>query len=129
MTRWFEDITIDEVFPLGSHHFTESEIIRFGQLYDPQYFHVDPEAAKHSHFGGLVVVDHLFEEGILLQLGLQDLLELERGHLQQLERLLQALRHDQGRLLLQMEAVLHFHPVSPSDPPQPGRRLEPELLT
>ena len=54
MTRWFEDIAIDEVFPLGSHDFTEAEIIRFGQLYDPQYFHVDPEAARHSHFGGLV---------------------------------------------------------------------------
>ena len=54
MTRWFEDITLNEQFPLGSHHFTEAEIIRFGQLYDPQYFHVDPEAAKHSHFGGLV---------------------------------------------------------------------------
>ncbi len=54
MTRWFEDITIDEIFPLGSHHFTEPEIIRFGQLYDPQYFHVDPEAARLSHFGGLV---------------------------------------------------------------------------
>lgn len=54
MTRWFEDITTDEVFPLGSHTFTEAEIIRFGTLYDPQYFHVDPEAARHSHFGGLV---------------------------------------------------------------------------
>ena len=54
MTRWYEDITIDEPFPLGSHNFTEAEIIRFGQLYDPQYFHVDPEAAKQSHFGGLV---------------------------------------------------------------------------
>ncbi|MEQ1900901.1 MAG: MaoC family dehydratase [Devosia sp.] len=54
MTRWFDDITIDEVFPLGSHTFTEAEIIRFGTLYDPQYFHVDPEAARHSHFGGLV---------------------------------------------------------------------------
>ncbi len=54
MTRWFEDIVIGEVFPLGSHDFTEAEIIRFGRLYDPQYFHVDPEAARHSHFGGLV---------------------------------------------------------------------------
>ena len=54
MTRWFEDIVIDEVFPLGSHSFSEDEIIRFGTLYDPQYFHVDPEAARHSHFGGLV---------------------------------------------------------------------------
>ncbi len=54
MTRWFEDIAPGEIFELGSHDFTEAEIIRFGQLYDPQYFHVDPEAAKHSHFGGLV---------------------------------------------------------------------------
>jgi acyl dehydratase len=54
MTRWYEDIAIGEPFPLGSHDFTEAEIIRFGQLYDPQYFHLDPQAAKHSHFGGLV---------------------------------------------------------------------------
>ena len=54
MTRWYEDIAIGEPFPLGSHDFSEAEIIRFGQLYDPQYFHLDPEAAKHSHFGGLV---------------------------------------------------------------------------
>ena len=54
MTRWFENITIDEAFPLGSHTFTQEEIIRFGTLFDPQYFHVDPEAAKESQFGGLV---------------------------------------------------------------------------
>lgn len=54
MTRWFEDVTIDEPFPLGSHTFTAAEIIRFGKLYDPQYFHIDPETAHHSHFGGLI---------------------------------------------------------------------------
>ncbi|MCW5720231.1 MAG: MaoC family dehydratase [Devosia sp.] len=54
MTRWFEDIVIDEAFPLGSHTFSAEEIIRFATLYDPQYFHIDPEAARHSHFGGLV---------------------------------------------------------------------------
>lgn len=54
MTRWFEDIVIDEAFPLGGHTFSAEEIIRFGKLYDPQYFHVDEEAAKHSHFGSLV---------------------------------------------------------------------------
>ncbi|MBN9311202.1 MAG: MaoC family dehydratase N-terminal domain-containing protein [Devosia sp.] len=54
MTRWFEDITIDEPFPLGSHTFTEDEIRAFGRDYDPQYFHVDPNAAAHSHFGGLI---------------------------------------------------------------------------
>lgn len=54
MTRWFENIVIGEPFPLGEHTFTEDEIIRFGQGYDPQYFHVDPENAGHSHFGGLI---------------------------------------------------------------------------
>jgi len=54
MTRWYEDIIIDEAFDLGSHTFGADEIIRFATLYDPQYFHLDPEAAKHSHFGGLV---------------------------------------------------------------------------
>jgi acyl dehydratase len=54
MTRWFEDIVIDEVFPLGSHTFNADEIIRFASLYDPQYFHLDAAAAQHSHFGGLV---------------------------------------------------------------------------
>jgi len=54
MTRWFEDITLDEAFPLGSHTFEQDEIIEFALAYDPQYFHIDPEAARHSHFGGLV---------------------------------------------------------------------------
>ena len=54
MTRWFEDITLDEAFPLGSHTFTEDEIVRFARSYDPQYFHLEPAAAAHSHFGGLV---------------------------------------------------------------------------
>jgi len=54
MTRWFEDIVIDEVFPLGDHTFSADEIIRFATLYDPQYFHIDAEAARYSHFGGLV---------------------------------------------------------------------------
>ncbi|SRR5690554_115618 len=54
MTRWFEDIVIDEVFALGSHTFAQDEIITFATIYDPQYFHLDPEQAKHSHFGGLV---------------------------------------------------------------------------
>lgn len=54
MTRWFEDIVIDEAFPLGSHTFSAEEIIRFAKLYDPQYFHIDPEQAQHSHFGGII---------------------------------------------------------------------------
>jgi acyl dehydratase len=54
VTQWFEEVEVGKPYPLGSHTFSAEEIIRFGKLYDPQYFHVDPEAAKHSHFGGLV---------------------------------------------------------------------------
>lgn len=54
MTRWFEDIPLNEPIPLGSYTFTAEEITRFATLYDPQYFHIDPEQARHSHFGGQI---------------------------------------------------------------------------
>ncbi|MGN6489520.1 MAG: MaoC/PaaZ C-terminal domain-containing protein [Devosia sp.] len=54
MTRWFEDITLDEPFPLGSHTFSEAEIVAFGREYDPQYFHLLGTGAEHSHFGGII---------------------------------------------------------------------------
>jgi acyl dehydratase len=54
MTRWFEDIHDGDSFPLGDHIFTEAEIIDFARQYDPQYFHLDPEAARSGPFGGLV---------------------------------------------------------------------------
>jgi acyl dehydratase len=51
---WFEDVKIGETTELGSHTFTAEDIIRFAKKYDPQPFHTDPEAAKATHFGGLV---------------------------------------------------------------------------
>jgi acyl dehydratase len=39
MTRWYEDITIDEVYPLGSHRFTEAEILDYARSYDPLPIH------------------------------------------------------------------------------------------
>lgn len=55
MTRlWFEDIVLGEKRELGTYTFTEEAIVAFGKKYDPQRFHVDPEAAKHSMFGGLI---------------------------------------------------------------------------
>jgi acyl dehydratase len=33
---------------------TEAELLAFARLYDPQYFHADPQAAKASSFGGLI---------------------------------------------------------------------------
>ena len=38
---------------LGSHTFSAEEIKAFAAKYDPQPFHVDEEAAKHSVLGGL----------------------------------------------------------------------------
>src|SRR3989338_4445928 len=50
---WFEDIEIGSRLDLGSHTFTAEEIVAFAKKYDPQYFHTDPEAAKHGPFGTL----------------------------------------------------------------------------
>lgn len=38
---------------LGSHRFTADDIIRYARQFDPQPFHVDADAARHSLFGGL----------------------------------------------------------------------------
>jgi acyl dehydratase len=51
---WYDDIEIGERRELGSYTFTAEEIKRFAQQFDPQPFHLDEEAAKRSHFGGLV---------------------------------------------------------------------------
>src|ERR1700722_6875928 len=51
---WFEDVAIGTKRDLGTYTFTEEEIIAFARKYDPQPFHIDPEAAKHSMFGGLI---------------------------------------------------------------------------
>ncbi|MEM9106608.1 MAG: MaoC family dehydratase [Pseudomonadota bacterium] len=45
--------TIGDRFEIGSHTFEPEEIIAFAKRYDPQLFHIDPEAAKHSMLGGL----------------------------------------------------------------------------
>jgi acyl dehydratase len=54
MTRWWEDVVVDELFPLGRHEFTAEEIIEFARRYDPQYFHIDADHAAHSQFEGLI---------------------------------------------------------------------------
>jgi acyl dehydratase len=51
---YFEDLRAGQVVELGSRTVTEEEIISFARLWDPQPFHVDPEAAKASVFGGLI---------------------------------------------------------------------------
>jgi acyl dehydratase len=50
---YFEDLAVGETNAAGSYEFTAQNIIRFARAYDPQPFHVDPQAAAKSHFGGL----------------------------------------------------------------------------
>ncbi len=54
MPRWyFEDLTPGFVLEARGPTLTAEEIIDFAKKFDPQYFHVDPEAAKRSPFGQL----------------------------------------------------------------------------
>ena len=50
----FDDFEPGQVYELGSKVVTEEEIVAFAQQFDPQPFHLDPEAAKESVFGGLI---------------------------------------------------------------------------
>lgn len=52
--RWFEDYGPGLVLEFGAAVVDGTEIIEFARRYDPQPFHVDPEAAARSPFGGLI---------------------------------------------------------------------------
>jgi acyl dehydratase len=54
VTRYFEDYVPGLSFDCGSFTLDQAEIIAFGEEYDPQPFHVDPEAAKDGPFGGII---------------------------------------------------------------------------
>jgi acyl dehydratase len=51
---YWEDFPPGDVVEMGRHTFAEAEIIAFARQFDPQPFHVDPEAARKSFFGGLI---------------------------------------------------------------------------
>ncbi|WP_420468770.1 MaoC family dehydratase [Panacagrimonas sp.] len=51
---YFEDFHPGQEIDLGHCSVSESEIVDFARQFDPQPFHVDHEAARASHFGGLV---------------------------------------------------------------------------
>ncbi len=51
---WFEDVPMNERVILGEYTFTQENIIAFATKFDPQPFHTDPEAAKHTAFKGQV---------------------------------------------------------------------------
>src|SRR5216683_2019225 len=71
--RYFENFQVGDTFVLGSLKVTEEDIIAFAKQFDPQPFHIDPERARDSIFGGLVASGchilslfmRLFYDGVL----------------------------------------------------------------
>jgi acyl dehydratase len=54
MTRYLEDFEVGIPYDLGTKTVTEEEIVRFAIEFDPQPFHIDPQAAQRSAFKGLI---------------------------------------------------------------------------
>jgi acyl dehydratase len=49
--RYFEDYVEGDIHCCGSN---ADKVIAFAKRFDPQIFHVDPDAAKLTRFGGLI---------------------------------------------------------------------------
>jgi len=75
-TVFFEDYKPGDTEEFGRYEVSEDEIVEFAGKYDPQPYHIDPEAARESIFGGLcasgwhtcamtmrMMVDHLAATG------------------------------------------------------------------
>ena len=56
MTRalYFEDFKAGDRFESAALTITEAMIVEYARFYDPQPFHLDPEAAKATVYGGLI---------------------------------------------------------------------------
>jgi acyl dehydratase len=54
VTLYFEDLRPGTVYQLGSVTVDGAEMVAFARRFDPQPFHVDAEAARHTPFGGLI---------------------------------------------------------------------------
>lgn len=49
-----DELPVGEEIDCGSYELTHAEIVDFARQWDPQYFHIDPERAAGSDFGGLI---------------------------------------------------------------------------
>ncbi|HEV2263383.1 MAG TPA: MaoC family dehydratase [Stellaceae bacterium] len=52
--HYFDDFKVGDKFATATKTVTEDMIVGFAKVYDPQPFHIDSAAAKHTHFGGLI---------------------------------------------------------------------------
>ncbi len=66
--RYYEDLEVGTVTASPTTYVvTEEEVREFGERFDPQPFHVDPEAAAASEFGGLIASTvHIFAIDVAL---------------------------------------------------------------
>ncbi len=51
---YFEDFVVGERLNLGTVEVLAEEIVEFASRYDPQPFHIDPQRARESVYGGLI---------------------------------------------------------------------------
>lgn len=125
--RWFEDYEAGEVIEFGDYPVSQEEIIDFARRFDPQPFHIDPEAAKESAYGGLIasgwhtgsimmrmLVDNFVSE--VASMGSPGLDELRwlapvrpgdvlRGRIRIIETRRSASKPDRGLVHLEQEAI------------------------
>ena len=53
--HYLEDFEPGRTYTSPTQTISEEEALDFARRYDPQYFHLDPEAARDSIFGGIVL--------------------------------------------------------------------------
>ncbi len=52
--RYFEDFKVGDTEEFGNYKTSQEDIIEFATEFDPQPFHIDPDAAKEHFFGGII---------------------------------------------------------------------------
>jgi acyl dehydratase len=53
MIEWFDDLKVGMRFSTGEKLVTHEDIVRFAREFDPQPFHLDDDAARHTVLKGL----------------------------------------------------------------------------
>ena len=51
---YFDQLPVGFTFETGSRTLSQDEIMEFARAYDPQPFHIDPQAARESIYGGII---------------------------------------------------------------------------
>ena len=51
--QYLEDYAVGQTFMSGTHRVDKEQIIAYAKQFDPQYYHLDDEAAERSPFKGL----------------------------------------------------------------------------